>query len=46
MIVQCPACEHEVYEPSPEWLSDQEIVEELCDDCHRELHAEDESRVP
>jgi hypothetical protein len=46
VIVQCPACGWESYEPSPDWLKDQETVEDLCDECHRELHGGDESRLP
>lgn len=46
MIVQCPACQWESYEPSPDWLTDHETVEELCDACHRELHGSDEAGLP
>lgn len=46
MITCCPACGFEVIEPEPEWVAEREVLEELCDPCARELHGDDDSRVP
>lgn len=46
MIVLCPACGWETKEHEPDWIADREVVRELCEECHRELHGDDETRYP
>lgn len=38
MILKCPHCGYETDEPDVDWLDSAEIVDELCDDCEREIY--------